>query len=86
MTLILEVNDLLDFAKTIVTPPIDATLLVEHNNKDAKARIFILHVVRDHIIPHLSWKKTTKKMWEALTKLYQSDNHNRNMVLRDKLK
>ena len=48
--------------------------------------MLILDAVRDHIILHLSGKKSTKEMWEALMKLYQSDNHNRKMVLRDKLK
>ena len=79
-------NDLLNFAKTIVTPPTDATLLVEHNKKEAKARMLILDAVRDHIIPHILGKKATREMWEALTKLYQSDNHNRKMALRDKLR
>ena len=82
--LILEVNDLLNFAKTTVTPPTNATLLAEHNEKDA--RMLILDVVRDHIIPHLLGKKTAKEMWDALTKLYQSDNHYRKMVLRDQLR
>ena len=82
----LEVNDLLNFAKTTVTPPIDAILLAEHNRKDAKARMLILDAVRDHIIPHLSGKKIAKEVWDALTKLYQSDKHNKKMVLRDKLR
>jgi hypothetical protein len=43
-------------------------------------------VVKDHIIPHLSGKKTTKDMWEALGKLYQPDNQSRKMLLREKLK
>ena len=84
--MILEVNDLLNFAKTTVTPSTDAPLLAEHSKKDAKARMLILDTVRDHIIPHLSRKKTTKEIWDALTELYQSDNHNIKMVLRDKLR
>lgn len=51
-----------------------------------KSRIFILGDVRDRIIPYLLGKKTTGERWEALTKLYQSDNHNKKMVLRDKLR
>jgi len=86
ITLILKVNDLLNFAKTTVTPPINATLLEEHNRKDDKTRMLILDVVTNHSIPHISRKKTTKEMWEALLKIYQSDNHNKKMVLRDKLR
>ena len=60
ITLILEVNDLLNFAKTTVTPPTNATLLLEHNKKDAKARMLILDEVRYHILPHLSGNKIAK--------------------------
>jgi hypothetical protein len=42
--------------------------------------------VKDHVIPHLSGKKTTKDMWEALVKLYQSDNQRRKMLLRENLR
>ena len=42
--------------------------------------------VKDHIIPHLSGKKTTREMWEALAKLYQSDSQSRKMLLREKLR
>ena len=72
--IILLVNDLWEFAAKQLTPPIDPTKLVEHNKKDAKARLLILDGVRHHIIPHISGKKTAREMWEALKKLYQSDN------------
>jgi hypothetical protein len=39
-----------------------------------KARRKIVDGIKDHIIPHLSGKKTAKDMWDALVKLYQSDN------------
>jgi hypothetical protein len=42
--------------------------------------------VKDHIIPHLSGKKTTKDMWEVVVKLYQYDNQSRKMLLREKLR
>lgn len=77
---------MLDHTKPTVTPPTDATQLAEHNKKDVKARMLILDAMRDHIIPHLSRKKSAKEMWEALTKLYQIHNHNKKMGLRDKLR
>jgi hypothetical protein len=43
-----------------------------------------LDLVKDHLIPHLSEKKTTKEMFDALVGLFQSTNMNRNMVLRNK--
>jgi hypothetical protein len=46
----------------------------------------ILDAVKDHLIPHLSEKKTAKEMFDALVSLYQSENINRKMVLRNKLR
>ena len=34
----------------------------------------------------MSGMKKTKDMWEALVKLYQSDNQSRKMLLREKLR
>jgi len=50
-----------------------------------KARRITIHGVKNHTIPHLSRKKTAKEMWESLTKLYQSNNQSRKMMLREKL-
>jgi hypothetical protein len=41
--------------------------------------------VKDHIIPHLSEKNTTKEMFNFLVGLFQSKNMNRKMVLRNNL-
>jgi hypothetical protein len=42
--------------------------------------------MKDHLIPHLSEKKTTKEMIDALVGLFQSTNMNKKIVLRNKLK
>jgi hypothetical protein len=57
-----------------------------HTLKDVKARRIILNGVKDHLIPHLSGKKSANAMWEALKSLFQSKNENRIMVLREKLR
>ena len=67
-------------------PPTNATALAEYKKKDVKAKRIILNGVNNHVVPHLSRKKIAREMWEALTKLYQSDNHNRKIVLREKLR
>ena len=41
--------------------------------------------VKDHIVPHLLGLDTTRKMWEAIIKLYQNSNLNRKTVLKEKL-
>jgi hypothetical protein len=42
--------------------------------------------IKDHLIPHISKKKTAKEMFDALVSLYQSENSNRKMILWNKLK
>jgi hypothetical protein len=74
------------FCKYHVTPPMDPQELVIHNQKDVKARRIILDAVKDHLIPHLSEKKSAREMFEALTNLFQSSNTNRKMVLREKFR
>jgi 2-phosphoglycerate kinase len=83
---VLEEQGLWEFVEGTPTPPTDPTQLAAHIRKDVKARRIIIDGVKDHIIPHLSGKKTTKEMWESLTKLYQSDNQSRKMMLREKLR
>ena len=46
----------------------------------------ILDVVKDHVIPHISTKDHAHEMWSALTRLFESSNENRKMVMRKKLK
>jgi hypothetical protein len=46
----------------------------------------VLDAIKDHLIPHIFGKKTTKEMFDALVSLYQSENINRKMILRNKLR
>jgi hypothetical protein len=46
----------------------------------------ILDVVKDHLIPHVAEKTKPKDMFDALVGLFQSDNLNRKMVLKNKLR
>jgi hypothetical protein len=86
ISLVLEENGLLEIAKGKVAAPTDPVQLTAHTKKHVKARRILLDGVKDHIIPHLSSKKTAKEMWEAMVKLYQSDNQSRKMLLREKLR
>jgi hypothetical protein len=52
----------------------------------SRAQRVILDAVKDHLIPHLSEKQTTREMFNALVGLFQSDNMNRKMILRNKLR
>jgi hypothetical protein len=68
--LVLEENGLWEYVEGSIAAPVDPVQQVAHNKKDVKARRIIVDGVKDHIIPHLSGKKTAKDMWEALVKLY----------------
>jgi 2-phosphoglycerate kinase len=60
--------------------------LATHKKKEVKAKQVILDAVKDHLIPHLSEKKTMKEMFDALVSLYQSENINKKMILWNKLR
>jgi len=70
MGLLLEEKGLWEFAKGKIVFPTDPTQQATHLKKDVRARRMIVDGIKDHIIPHLFGKKTTKDMWEALVKLY----------------
>jgi hypothetical protein len=83
VTLILVENGLWNFANTTVTPLTGPQELVIHEQKDVKSRRIILDTVKNHLIPHLSEKKSTREMFEALTNRFQSSITNKKMVLRE---
>ena len=69
-----------------VTIPLDATIKAAYEKKNIKAQRILLDAIKDHVIPRILGKSNAYEMWDALTKLYQSSNENRKMVLREKLK
>lgn len=86
VSLILMDNGIWEFSNTKFTMPVDVAKLAIYNQKDVISRRIIFDAVKDHVIPHLSENKTTREMWEALMKLYQSDNTSKKMMPREKLK
>jgi hypothetical protein len=88
MIFVLEDLELWDIVEAVV-PAIPATapvLIAEYRKRNNKAKRTISDGIRDHIIPHISWKAHAYQMWAALTKLYESSNENRKMVLHDRLR
>ena len=84
--LILEENDLARFVKEELPEPDDAAEKAKHQNDTIRAKRIIADSIKDHLIPYVSSKKTPKKMFNALTKLYKGKNINRKMNLRTQLK
>jgi hypothetical protein len=56
------------------------------HTKEVKAKRMIMDAVKDHLIPHLSKKKTKTKMFDALVNLYRSENMKMKMILQNKIK
>ena len=51
-----------------------------------RAKRIIVDSIKDHLIPHVSPLETPKKMYDALARLFESQNINRRMTLRTQLK
>ena len=58
----------------------------KHKNILVKAKRIIADSIKDHLIPNVSSLKTPKKMFDALSRLYEGKNINRKMALRTQLK
>ena len=83
ITRILDVSDVeehIDFTKVAPTDPISWKKI------DSRAMLIIMDGVKDHIVPHLSGKKTALEMWQALESLYQSKNENCRIVLYERMR
>jgi hypothetical protein len=66
-------------------PVTGPALLVEFKKRNNKAKRTICDVVQDHIFPHFTGNTYAFEMWASLSKLYESYNENRNLVLHDRL-
>ena len=51
-----------------------------------RAQRIIADSIKDHLIPQVSSKKAPKEMYDALSRMYEGRNINRNMNLRAQLK
>jgi tryptophan 2,3-dioxygenase len=84
VTLLLKEHDLWEIMERVVPPLIDATQLAPHEKKGIKAQRVIMDAMKDHLIPHVVEKQSTREMFKVLVDLFQSDNLNRK-ILRNRL-
>ena len=84
--LLLEENDLREYVEMVIPNPKDAQELATHRKREVKAKRVLLDFVKDHLIPHIFEKKTTKEMYDALVGSYQCGNTNRKLILRHRLR
>lgn len=83
---LLDEFGLKDYAEKGAAEPSDPDELWLFQRQKAKTKRMILDGLRDHIVPHVVGKDTTKEMWDALVKLYQDPSENREMILKEKLR
>jgi hypothetical protein len=73
MSAVLKENKIWNYVSSVVvTPTTNPIALDLHEVKEAKAQRIILDGVKDHLIPHLAEKKTTKEIWDALKNLFEA--------------
>ena len=70
ITRILDVSDVEEHIESMKVAPIDQEDLASWKKIDSRAMLIIMDGVKDHIVPHLSGKKTALEMWKDLKSLY----------------
>jgi hypothetical protein len=86
MSVVLKENKIWNYVIFVVVAPTTNPVALDlHEVKEEKAQRIILDSVKDPLIPHLSEKKTTYDMWEALKNLFEAKNANQKMTLKDKM-
>ena len=85
ITRILDVSDAEEHIDSMKFAPTDPAYLEAWKKINSRAMLIIMDGVKDHIVPHLSGKKTVEEMWKDLESLYQSKNENRKMVLQERM-
>src|SRR5882757_1544211 len=76
ITRILDVSDAEEHIDSTKVAPTDPTDLIAWKKIDSRAMLIIMDGMKDHIVLHLSSKKTVAEMWTAMESLYQSRNEN----------
>jgi len=81
--LILQENYLDEFVKKEV-PELEGEEDKTNHKKDMiRAKRIIADSIKDHLIPHVSPLDTPKNMYDSLARLFESQNINRRMTLRN---
>ena len=84
--LILKENGLEKYIKVEIVEPKEDDAKENHEQDLLKAMMIIANYIKDHLIPQVSSKKTPKNMYDALSRMYEGRNINRNINLRAQLK
>jgi hypothetical protein len=81
----LEEDDLLSLIeKTLLETTTDEEK-ADWKADDVKARKIIIYSIRDHLLPRIATLKTTYEMYDALKKMFESNNTNITLRLKHQL-
>jgi len=83
---ILGIHRIKGFTLRVMAIPVDLVANERYKETMAKAKCIILDGVKDHVVPHIAEKETTKEMWDTLKTLYQHTSMQRKMLLENKLR
>ena len=83
---ILDKHRIKDYALRTIVVLVDLDVNEKYEEAQAKAKCMILDEVKDHVIPHIAKKNTTREMWQTLTTLYQGSSVQRKMLLENQLR
>jgi hypothetical protein len=86
LQMILNENDLLEHVTVGVPELEEKEQTTKHKKNEKKAKRIVSDSVKDHLIPHISELQTSRKMYEALNKLYESKHISLNLTLRNQLR
>ena len=78
---ILDRHRIEGFTLRVMAIPVDLVANERYEEAMAKAKCIILDGVKDHVVPHIVEKETTKEMWDTLKTLYQHTSVQRKMLL-----
>ena len=79
--MVLEENEFDSYIQEEVPVPKGDEDKALHKKKLVMEKRIIADSIKDHLIPQVSSLKTPKAMFDALTKLFEGKNINRNMTL-----
>ena len=86
MEVVLEDKDIKEFNKKYIPKPNDSQDLAKWRKCVENARRIIIKGVQDHIVSSIHGKETPYAMWKTLTNLYQNNNDQSKLALKDKLR
>jgi len=79
-------QDLKDRVLKDIMQPEAAQEKTRHKKNEAIAMRILMDSIRDHFVPIIASQDTAKKMYDSLKKLFENENPNKILALKDQLR